>query len=108
MHWLPENEEEYRFLQSQITQYIYTLLHYTFDSKSLPDLVQSKSNMQQFSLCFKTLSHLGGRKAFQPPDMAGGKREFYCSHSESFKSYFCFFRFHAQALQPTQLNWLLS
>jgi len=47
------------------------------------------------------------QKAFQPPDMAGSKRESYCSHSESFKLYFSFFRFHAHPLQPTHLNWLL-
>jgi len=44
-------------MQSQITQNIYTLLYCIFDSKSLTDIVQSKSNMQQFSLCYKTLSH---------------------------------------------------
>lgn len=49
-------------MQSQITQYIYTLLHYIFDSKSLTDLLQS--NMQQFSFAIKLFHTKVAEKPF--------------------------------------------
>lgn len=55
-------KKQYKFLQSQITQYIYTLLHCIFDSKSLTDLIQS--NMQQFSFAIKLIHNKVTEKPF--------------------------------------------